>query len=90
VGVDLSELGVALLLAVFAAVPLALTLWALLDAARRPQWAWALAERHQVVWMASIMFSALTVVGGMVLSTWYLARIRHEVAAAEEGRLRHP
>ena len=39
-----------------------------LDAARRPQWAWALAERHQVVWMAAIMFSALTVVGGMALA----------------------
>ena len=87
---DLSELGVAMLLATFAAVPLGLTLWALLDAARRPQWAWALAERRQVVWMASIMFSALTVVGGMLLSTWYLTRIRHEIADAEEGRLRRP
>jgi hypothetical protein len=34
-----------------------------------------------------IMFSALTVVGGMLVSAWYLSRVRHEVAAAEEGRL---
>ena len=84
---DLSELGGALLLTMFAAVPLSLTMWALLDAARRPRWAWALSERHQVVWMAVIMFSALTVVGGLAVSAWYLTRIRHEVAAVEDGHL---
>jgi hypothetical protein len=84
--VDLSELGVAVLLATFAAIPLSLTVWALLDAARRPQWAWALSGRRQVVWMAGIMFAALTDLGGMIVSSWYLAKVRHEVAAAEEGR----
>jgi hypothetical protein len=77
----------AVVLALFAAVPLSLTIWALLDAARRPQWAWALAGRRQVIWMTVIMFSALTVVGGMFVSAWYLSRIRHEVEAAEEGRV---
>ena len=62
-------------------------IWALLDAARRPQWAWALAERRQVVWMAAIMFGTLTVIGGVVLCAWYLTRVRHEVAAAEEGQI---
>jgi hypothetical protein len=61
--------------------------WALLDAARRPQWAWALAGRRQVVWMAGIMFSALTVLGGVLVSSWYLTRVRHEIAAAEDGRV---
>lgn len=82
---DVSELAVALAIAVFAAIPLGVTLWALLDAARRPQWAWALSGRRQVVWMAAIMFSALTVIGGLALCSWYLTRIRHEVAAAEQG-----
>ncbi|MEQ1786900.1 MAG: hypothetical protein ABL966_07600 [Acidimicrobiales bacterium] len=85
---DVSELAVAVALATGAAIPLGLSLWALLDAARRPQWAWALAERNQVLWMAAIMFGTLTVVGGMVLCTWYLTRIRHEIAAAEDGELR--
>ena len=84
---DLSRLAVALVLALFASVPLSLTIWALLDAARRPQWAWALSGRRQVVWMAGIMFSALTVLGGMAVSTWYLLRIRHEIEAAEDGRI---
>ncbi len=85
---DLSDLGLALVVAIGASVPLGLTLWALLDAARRPQWAWALTERRQVVWMAAIMFGTLTVIGGMLLSTWYLTRVRHEIAAAEDGQLR--
>ena len=85
---DLSELAVALAIAMVAAVPLGVTLWALLDAARRPQWAWALSGRRQVVWMAAIMFGALTVVGGLALSSWYLTQIRHEIAAAEEGWVR--
>jgi hypothetical protein len=85
--VRLSDLAVALVLAVAAAIPLALSVWALLDAARRPQWAWALAERRQVVWMAAIMLGTLTVIGGVLLSGYYLTRVRHEVAAAEEGRI---
>lgn len=85
---DLSDLAIALAVAIGAAFPLGLTLWALLDAARRPQWAWALAERRQVIWLAGIMFGMLTVVGGVVLSSWYLTRVRHEIAAAEMGQLR--
>jgi hypothetical protein len=85
--VKLSELAVAMVLAALAAIPLALSVWALLDAARRPQWAWALAERRQVVWMAAIMLGTLTVIGGMLLCAYYLTRVRHDVAAAEEGRI---
>ena len=75
----------ALLLACIAAVPLGISIWALLDAARRPRWAWALAERRQVVWMAVIMAGVLSVFGGLVISTWYLVRVRPAVAAAEAG-----
>jgi hypothetical protein len=85
--VDLWDLAVALAIACVAAFPLGLTVWALLDAAHRPQWAWALAERRQVVWMAAIMFGTLTVIGGVLLCTWYLTRVRHEIAAAEDGRI---
>jgi len=85
--VDLLAIGWAVVVASFFAIPLGLTIWALLDAARRPEWAWALAGRRQVVWMAAILFAALTVVGGMLVSSWYLARVRHEIAAAEDGQL---
>lgn len=84
---DLLAIGWAVVVASFFAIPLGFTIWALLDAARRPEWAWALAGRRQVVWMAAILFAALTVVGGMLVSSWYLARVRHEIAAAEDGQL---
>jgi len=87
VAASLTSLVWAILVTAFLALPLALSLWALLDAARRPQWAWALAERRQVVWMASILFGALLVPVGLAISLWYLVRIRPEVAAAERGEL---
>jgi hypothetical protein len=61
--------------------------WALLDAARRPEWAWALAGRRRVVWIAAIVFGAMTVLVGLVVATVYLVRVRPEIAAAEEGRV---
>lgn len=84
---DVVDLAGALGLAIVAAIPLSLTIWALLDAARRPQWAWALTERRQVVWMAGIMFSALTVIGGVAVSSWYLVKVRPQIADAEDGRM---
>jgi hypothetical protein len=77
----------AVLASLLAAIPLGLTLWALLDAARRPEWAWALADRRRVVWIAAILFGGLTVVVGLVVSSIYLVRVRPEVAAAEQGRV---
>ena len=69
------------------ALPLALTAWALLDAARRPEWAWALAGRRRVVWLAAILFGAMTLAIGVVVSSIYLLRVRPEVEAAESGRV---
>jgi hypothetical protein len=70
--------------------PLALTLWALLDAARRPQWAWALADRNQAAWIAVILLGVFSVVGGVAVCLWYLLRVRPVVAGAESGRLPEP
>jgi hypothetical protein len=75
----------AIVATVIACIPLGISVWALLDAANRPEWAWALAGRRRVVWMGAIMFGVLTVVGGLVISSWYLARIRPDVRAAERG-----
>jgi hypothetical protein len=68
-------------------IPLALSVWALLDAAHRPAWAWALAERRQAVWIVIILFGTCTIIGGMIISAWYLAIIRPQVAAAESGHI---
>ena len=69
------------------AVPIGITVYALLDAARRPQWAWALADRHQAMWMALILLGVFSVLGGLAVSGWYLLRVRPVVAAAESGQI---
>jgi hypothetical protein len=68
-------------------LPLAISLWALLDCARRPSWAWALAGRRQVVWLAAILVGFLTVTCGLGISGWYLVRVRPEIRDAEAGRI---
>lgn len=66
-------------------IPLGISLWALLDCAKRPGWAWALAGRRQVVWMAVILMGFISVIGGLAISTWYLAKVRPVIARAEGG-----
>ncbi len=82
---SVGPVGGALFLTLFAAIPLGLSLWALLDAARRPRWAWALTGRRQVVWMASILAGILFVVAGLLISGWYLVKVRPQIADAEDG-----
>jgi hypothetical protein len=66
-------------------VPLAVTAWALLDAAKRPGWVWAFAGRRQIVWMSMIAVGVITVVGGLAISGWYLTRVRPTLASIEDG-----
>ncbi len=73
--------------AIFFLLPLALTVWAFLDAAKRPSWAWALSGRSRVTWLVLIAFGVLTLIGGLAISLWYLLRVRPVIAAAEDGRL---
>jgi hypothetical protein len=68
-------------------IPLMVSVAALLDAARRPQWAWSLAERNQLLWLAMILGGVLSVVLGLVISGWYLVKVRPVVAAAERGQV---
>ena len=68
-------------------VPLVLSVWALLDAARRPRWVWAFAERNQVGWMVAILLGGFLLVAGLAVSLWYLRRVRPTLAAVEAGRL---
>ncbi len=70
----------------FLSIPIGLSLWALLDCAKRPAWAWAMTERSQQVWMASILCGILLVPVGLVVSCWYLTKVRPEIAGVEEGR----
>jgi hypothetical protein len=66
--------------------PLAISAWALLDAARRPRWTWAFADRSQVGWMMAIMVTAIIPAIGVAIAVFYLARVRRQLAAVEAGR----
>jgi hypothetical protein len=68
-------------------IPIAISVWALLDCVRHPQWAWALAGRRHVVWLTAILFGLLCVGLGLLISVWYLARIRPIITAAERGSI---
>jgi hypothetical protein len=68
-------------------IPLALSMWALLDAARRPEWAFVLAGRSRVVWVAACGIGILFNWVGLTVSAWYLVRVRPGVAAAESGQI---
>lgn len=76
------------LVILISAIPIGLSVWALLDAARRPAWAWALAERSQLAWLVAILLAMVSVVAGPVVAVWYLAWVRRSVRAVESGDLR--
>ena len=84
----MTELALAVVATIVGSIPIGLSLWALLDAARWPEWAWALVGRRRVAWMVAIMFGTLTVIGGLFVSLWYLRTVRPQLRAAEAGDIR--
>lgn len=84
---SLTHLGVILIGLLFASIPLGVSCWALLDAAHRPGWAWAMTRHRQAAWMAAILFGVFTVVGGLTISLWYLLKVRPVIAAVEAGKV---
>lgn len=83
---DWGALGSEVIVTAVLCIPLGLSVWALLDCARRPGWAWALAGRSQAGWMAAVLLGFLTVIGGLIVSVMYLWIIRPQIADAEDGR----
>ena len=83
----MSDVLSAIALLTLLAIPLLLSLVALLDAARRPGWVWALAGRDQVAWIAAILFGTIAVPLGLFISTLYLVRVRPRLRATEGGRI---
>ena len=69
------------------AIPLAVNVWALLDAARRPEWAFAFADRNRTAWVAACGLGVLFCLPGLLVAIYYLLRVRPQVAAVEAGNL---
>ena len=70
-----------------AGIPIALSVWAMLDAARRPEWAFSFVNRSRTVWVAACAIGVLFCAPCLVISLWYLLRVRPQVAGVEAGRL---
>lgn len=76
-----------IVLLVLSTIPVAISVWALLDAARRPAWVWSLAEKSQLGWLVAIVFGIFVLVLGVVVSIWYLLRVRPVLRDIENGDL---
>ncbi len=87
-GATWGDLAAAIGLTILACVPLGVSVWALLDAARRPRWVWALSRHPQTPWMAAIVAGVLLTVVGLLISGWYLVRVRPDLRRIERGELR--
>ena len=81
------ELLVTIVVMVVVLIPIGLVVAALLDAAHRPDWVWALAGRNKPGWMAAIVVGGLFVVPGLVVALAYGLRVRPHLQAIEGGRL---
>jgi hypothetical protein len=69
------------------AIPLAVSLWALLDAAHRPEWAFSFANRSRTVWVVANGFGILFCGVGVVVAVYYLVKVRPQIAAIEGGHV---
>ena len=68
-------------------IPLALSVWALLDAARRPEWAFSFANRSRTLWVVANGFGILFCGVGVVIAAFYLLKVRPQIAAIEAGHV---
>lgn len=64
-------------------VALAVSLWALIDAAMRPTWAWEAAGQNKTLWI--VLNVAGLFVCGLVIGLVYLLAIRPKVASGQTG-----
>ena len=81
----IDDVTLTLLVLIVLAIPLSISGWAFLDVAKRPRWVWAFSGRRQVIWMCAIAFGVLILVGGLLISGYYLTKVRPQLAAIENG-----
>jgi hypothetical protein len=64
--------------ALFGLATLAVTIWGIVDAASRPDWAWQRAGQNKVLWVV-LQVVGIFVCLGWILSIVYLASIRPQL-----------
>jgi hypothetical protein len=63
---------------------LAVSIWGIVDAASRPDWAWQRSGQNKVLWVV-LQVVGIFVCLGWILSIVYLASIRPQVAQHQQG-----
>ena len=63
----------------------ALTIWGIVDAATRPDAAWAAIGQNKVLWIVLMVVLALLCGLGWIVALIYLLSIRPKLAAAQGG-----
>jgi hypothetical protein len=83
-GISVGDLGVPeLLIILLLVVPVALPIWAVIDAAVRPDTAWAATGQNKILWVVlPIVTNVLCL--GWVAAIVYFAAIRPKVVAAQQ------
>lgn len=79
-----------LLILLFGAVPYAVIIWALVDAATRPDWAWERSGQNKALWIALLAVGLLLCAIGFVLALVYLLSVRPQVARHQGGAASPP
>jgi hypothetical protein len=65
-------------------IPLAVTIWGIVDAASRPDWAWQRSGQSKVLWVV-LQVVGIFVCLGWIISIVYLAAIRPQIARNQQG-----
>ena len=78
-----AEFGFLFVVLLLAVVPLGLGIWAIVDAAKTPDTAWAAIGKSRATWITLIaVFMFVCGIVGLVLSIVYLTSIRPQLHAA--------
>jgi Na+-transporting NADH:ubiquinone oxidoreductase subunit NqrE len=70
---------------VLVGLSLALPIWAIVDAAGRPDAVWTAAGQNKVLWIVLIAALTVTCGAGWIVAIVYLAAIRPKLVAAQAG-----
>lgn len=68
-----------------ALVPVGVTVFAIVDGAGRPEWAWQRAGQSKAVWIALEAVGIFVCFLGLIMSIIYLATIRPKLVLAQQG-----
>ena len=74
-----------LVILLVALVPVGVTVFAIVDGAGRPEWAWQRAGQSKAVWIALEAVGIFVCFLGLIMSIIYLATIRPKLVLAQQG-----